>query len=389
MHAVHAMAGSWQLMVHGAVFVTYDDQWGGPRGATQFGSQNWGMFMAGHSVGAGRVQLLTMLSLEPWTASPRGYPLVLQSGEQYNDEPLHDRQHPHDLFMEVAADYQTPITKTFALDLYGGPAGEPALGPVAFPHRPSAASDPLAPLGHHWQDATHVAFGVLTAGLFTHNAKLEASVFNGREPDQHRADIDLATPHNPALNSYSVRLTVNPGGDWSVSSWYGYLRSPEQLEPSVSQHRMGASLLNSRSFGEHGSWSTALIYGANLYSNDPRLSNSALVESNLDLDGWNTVFGRAEFVTKSPGDLDVPAPQPPASDRFNVASFTFGYVRKISALTRYATVGLGGLLMLDAIPSTLEPAYHTRTPGGFAIFLRVRPPEAHNQAGEAMPGMRM
>ena len=34
-----------------------------------------------------------------------------------------------------------------------------------FMHRPSAADDPFAPLGHHWQDATHEAFGVVTTGL--------------------------------------------------------------------------------------------------------------------------------------------------------------------------------------------------------------------------------
>ncbi len=389
MRAEHIMTGGWELMIHGSVFVTYDQQFGGPRSATQFGSQNWGMFMASHWLGAGRLELRAMLSAEPWTVTERGYPLLLQSGEQYNDELLHDRQHPHDLFMEVAADYQTPITKTVGLDLYGGPAGEPALGPVAFPHRPSASSDPFAPLGHHWQDATHVSFGVLTAGIFTHDVKLEASTFNGREPDQHRADIDLATPHNPTFDSYSTRLSVNPAAQWSMAAWYGYLRSPEQLDPAVSQHRMGASVLNSRRFGAHGQWSSAAIYSANLYSNDARLSNSALIETNLDFDGHNTVFGRAEFVTKGPDDLDVPAPIPPAPNRFNIGSFTVGYVREIGSLTRFASAGLGGLLILDAIPSTLDETYHTRVPRGYGIYVRVRPSTVHGGEGQSMGNMHM
>jgi hypothetical protein len=285
--------------------------------------------------------------------------------------------------MELVADYAVPLTRTVGLELYGGPVGEPALGPVAVPHRPSASSDPFAPLGHHWQDATHISFGVVTAGIFTHDAKLEASIFNGREPDQHRTDFDLATPHNPTLDSYSVRATVNPAPAWSVAAWYGYIRSPEQLTPEVSLHRMGASLLTSASVGAAGQWSNAIIYSANLYSNDSRLSNSALAETNLDLDGRNTIFGRAEFVTKSPEDLDVPVPPAPAADRFDIGSFTLGFVREIGPFTRFGTVGLGALVALDIIPSSLEPSYRTRTPGGFAIFFRVRP--AHVHSGQMMP----
>lgn len=326
-----------------------------------------------------------MMSADAATVTDSGYPLMLQSGEDYNGAPLHDRQHPHDVFMETVADYEAPVTRALGVELYGGPVGEPALGPVAFPHRPSASSDPFAPIGHHWQDATHVSFGVLTAGLFTRAVKLEGSIFNGREPDQHRADIDLATPHHPTLDSYATRLTVNPASAWSLAAWYGYLRSPDQLEPTVSTHRMGASVLNTRPLGSAGQWSSAVIYGANLYSNDRRLSNSVLGETNLDLDGRNTVFARAELVTKSSDDLDIPILPPPASNRFDVASFTLGYVREIGMFTRYGSAGLGALVMLDAIPSTLEPTYHTRTPGGFGLYLRLRPAQVHR---EATAGMR-
>jgi hypothetical protein len=384
MRAQPVQIGGWELMIQGLAFVTYDDQLGGPRSATQFGSQNWGMLMASHSLGAGRLELRDMMSAEAATVTAQGYPLLLQSGEEYDGASLHDRQHPHNLFMETAAEYATPLTHTLGLELYGGPAGDPALGPAAFPHRPSAASDPFAPLGHHWQDATHISFGVLTAGLFTRTVQLETSIFNGREPDQDRTDFDLATPHYPTLDSYSARLTVNAAPQWSVATWYGFLRSPEQLTPTVSEHRMGASLLNAEPFGTSGQWSSALIYGANLYSNDRRLSNSVLAETNLDLDGHNTLFGRVEFVTKSPEDLDVPVPAPPASNRFNVGSLTIGYVREIGAFTRYGAAGLGALVMLDAIPSTLEPAYHTVTPGGFAIFLRLRPAHVHHGPSNVM-----
>src|SRR5213593_4131529 len=171
---------------------------------------------------------------EPWTIGARGYPLLLQSGESYGGTPLHDRQHPHDLFMELAALYERPVGRDLGLSVYLAPVGEPAVGPVAFPHRPSAADDPLAPISHHWQDGTHITFGVVTAGVFTRDVKLEASWFNGREPDENRTDFDYA---GRRLDSYSGRLTVNPGPRWSFSAWYAYLKSPEGLHPDESLHR--------------------------------------------------------------------------------------------------------------------------------------------------------
>ncbi len=154
----HFVRGSWTLMIHGVAYAEYDDQLG-PRCDDQLGSINWGMFMAMHSPWGGMLHLHGMLSAEPATIGSEGYPLLLQSGESYHGETLHDRQHPHDLFMEVAAIYEHPVARNLALSLYVAPVGEPAIGPVAFPHRSSAASDPLAPLGHHWQDATHITFG--------------------------------------------------------------------------------------------------------------------------------------------------------------------------------------------------------------------------------------
>jgi hypothetical protein len=365
MHAFHAAADGWGFMVHGVAFAEYDRQ-GSARGGSQFGSVNWLMGMADHALGDGRVSFRGMFSAEPWTIGARGYPELLQSGESLDGQPLHDTQHPHNLFMELAAIYETPITHGVAAQLYVAPVGEPALGPVAFPHRPSAANDPFAPLGHHWQDATHITFGVLSAGLFTSAVKLEGSIFNGREPDQNRADIEYDN-HAPTLDSYSGRLFVDPaGGTVSLSGWYGYLKSPEELEPTVSQHRLGASILTQFT----SAWSGAVIWGANLYSNDPRLSNSALIETNLAIGADNNVFGRLEYVNKSPDDLDVDLPGPA---RFNIGAISAGYVREIGPFTKYGSAGVGFQLSLDLIPASLEPYYRTRTPAGFGIFLRLRP----------------
>ncbi len=364
MHAVHFRAGSWALMVHGVVFGMYDKQFG-RRGDDQVNSVNWGMLMATRPVGRGSLQLRGMFSAEPFTVGAKGYPLLLQSGESYKGQPLHDRQHPHDLFMELAALYERPITRNLAVSFYVAPVGEPAVGPVAFPHRPSASSDPLAPLAHHWQDATHISFGVLTAGLFSHAVKVEGSLFNGREPDENRYNFDYS---GRSLDSYSGRLTVNPTPNWSISGSYAFLKSPEELRPTESQHRVNAAVLYSKPT-RGGDWSSALIYGANKHTGG-RWENSFTAESNLDLDGRNSIFGRVNYARKSAEDLAV-VDSVPATE-FNVGSVELGYVREVGSLGR-TTIGVGATGTLGFIPADLEPVYGTRTPTGLAVYLRIRP----------------
>jgi hypothetical protein len=192
----HARSGDWRLGLHTNSFFGFDGA--NSRGDDQFLSINWLMGMATHPVGTGDLTFRAMLSAEPATMPKNGYPLLLQTGESFEGEPLHDRQHPHDLFMELAARYRRPIGDTFGLELYAAPVGEPAIGPAAFPHRFTSMGDPLAPLGHHWFDSTHITFGVLTAGVFTNKLKLEGSWFNGREPDEERWDFDFRQPDSVA-----------------------------------------------------------------------------------------------------------------------------------------------------------------------------------------------
>ena len=296
--------------------------------------------------------------------------------------------------MELAALYERPVARNLAISLYAAPVGEPALGPVAYPHRPSAAADPFAPLSHHWQDATHITYGVLTAGIFSRRWKLEGSIFNGREPDEHRTGFDYA---GRGLDSYSARLTVNPGARWSVSASYGYLKSPEELHPDEAQHRISASVLQVATLGERGELATALIWGANVNSGERSPSNSIVAEATLDLDGTNTLFGRAELVQKSAADLALdddlalldPAGAAGTSEsedarRFDVGALAAGYLREIASFPG-GSIGVGVLASLDVVPRALEPAYDTRTPGGFAVFLRVRPRRTSTNMG----GMRM
>ena len=234
-HAIHFSRGDWSIMAHWNLFAGYDRQ-GSDRGDSQWIAPNWGMLMETRAFGKGQIVVREMLSLDPVTVSTKGYPLLLQTGESFQGEALHDRQHPHDVFMEIAALYTRPLSESSALQIYIAPSGEPALGPVAFPHRASAASDPLAVLSHHWQDSTHISFGVLTAGLMTKVFKVEGSWFNGREPDEHRYGFDFRR-----LDSYSGRVSFNPFEAWSFQVSYGFLASPEALRPDESVHRLTAS----------------------------------------------------------------------------------------------------------------------------------------------------
>ena len=355
----HFMSRGWEVMLHGFLFGQYDRQ-GGPRGGDQVGSLNWAMVMASHPLAGGSLQLRFMPSLDAATVGKCGYPLLLQSGESCHGAPLVDRQHPHDFFMELGALYERELTSRVAFLLYAAPAGEPALGPVAFMHRPSAMDNAFAPIGHHWQDATHISFGVVTSGLYTRHVRLEASAFNGHEPDENRWDFDPIL-----LNSYSARLTVNPDAHWSFTAGYGDITQPEPGAASV--HRVVASASHGRAIGADGQWATTLVYGAN---RDSAWSISALLESEAVLDRHNTIFGRAELVQKTAEDLGVTGF--PSGHRFGVGAVTIGYIRELLR-GHDVTVGAGASGTLNVVPESLRSAYGSRTPAGALLFVRLRP----------------
>jgi hypothetical protein len=375
----HITKAGWELMLHGFGFLQYDKQ-GGPRGADQFGSLNWAMLMASRPMAGGRLTTRAMLSLDPATVTNRGYPLLLQSGETYNGAPIVDRQHPHDFLMEVAAVYERELTDRLAVSIYAAPSGEPALGPVAFMHRPSAMDDLSAPLTHHWHDATHISFGVVTAGVFGRRWKLEGSAFNGREPDEKRWNLDPIK-----LDSYAGRLTLNPDSAWSLSAGYGYLRSPEALHPDISIHRLTAAVLHGRKLGANGQWATSLVWGANKELGSEEMRHAALIESEAILDAKNTVFGRVEMAQKTGHDLQLPEPQFNDDARVNVGALSLGYIREVGRWSG-ATVGLGLRGTVSVVPSNVESIYGSRTPKGGFIFVRIRPV---HQAMSSMGGMKM
>ncbi len=364
MHATHFAWAGWSAMLHGDVTAQYDRQ-GSRRGDGQFGSVNWGMLMLMRPLGGVQLHLNAMVSLEPATLGGRGYPLLLQTGESYGGQPLHDHQHPHDAFMELAVRVDGPLSRSVAVSLYAGAVGEPALGPVAYMHRPSTQNDPFAPLSHHQQDATHITFGVVTAGVYAVRWKLEGSVFNGREPDDRRWNFDY---RGRSLDSYSGRVTVNPTGRMSLSGWYGYLRSPEVLHPDESVHRFGASLLFAARGWSGGEWSSSIIWGANRTHGSTR--GSLLAESNLELGSKTSVFGRLELTRKSGEDLDLPAQIRGAT--YGITVLALGSVREIASIGA-GTVGVGVRPSINFISRSLATVYGTRRPVGIDVFVRFRP----------------
>src|SRR5215211_751635 len=247
---IHAMYRDWMVMWHGLLNGVYDNQ-GGPRGDHKAFASGMVMGMAQRQLGDGTLGFRAMLSPDPFMG-PRGYPLLFAAGETADGRTLLvDRQHPHDLFMELAGTYSYNLSAKSSVFIYGGLPGEPALGPPAFMHRTSGMDNPEAPISHHWLDSTHITFGVVTLGTVIDTWKIEASAFRGREPDQHRFDIE-----SPRLDSVSARVTWNPVRELSAQVSWGHIHSPEQLEPEVDEDRITASLIYTQPFGDNNLWSS-------------------------------------------------------------------------------------------------------------------------------------
>ena len=361
------MKGGWTLMFHGVAFLNVQQQTG-PRGADKVFSTNWFMPMAQHRLGPGLFTARTMLSLEPATISGEYYPELFQQGETAYGKPIVDGQHPHDFFMEVAALYDLNLGERTLLSFYAAPVGDPAMGPTAYPHRASASEDPLVPLGHHLEDSTHIVDDVITLGLTHGIVRLEGSAFHGREPDEYRWNIDAG-----AIDSWSTRLTVQPGQNWSAQYSFAHLTSPEQLQPNDDIQRMTASIMYNRPFAR-GNWASSLIWGRNRVIQSGLVWNGYLLESTLRLASQNYIWTRIENVDRTNELLLKNQPEPPdfqESILGRVQAYTAGYDRDINLIPHLETA-LGAQLTLYSIPQRLIPLYGNH-PAGVVVFLRVRP----------------
>jgi hypothetical protein len=361
-------AKGWLFFLHGEAKIGVNSQ-GGPRGVTKFESQNWIMPMAFRRVGAGTLQLRGMFSLEPFTFSPGGSPQLFQTGESYKGRPLVDKQHPHDFLMELSATYTMPLGERSTWFAYLGFPGEPALGPTAFMHRNSASENPSAPLAHHLQDSTHISFGVITTGFTYRWFKLEGSVFNGREPDEHRYGFEF----NP-WSSRSARLSFAPNKSWSMQVSYGFLKNPEILEPGDIR-RATASVSYNKNF-DGGNWSSSLIWGRNHGAHGGELynTNSYTAESTLNFLDKNYVYTRLELVDKNEllghdeiHGLGLSGEHP----SFRIGAYTFGATREVWN-TDKLSIALGGDFTFYSKPPVLDELYGSN-PTSYKFFIRLRP----------------
>jgi hypothetical protein len=362
-----AMRGPWMLMFHANVFIT-EEQQTSPRGGDKFFSTNWFMPMAQRRLGPGHLTVRAMFSLEPATITGRRYPLLFQQGETAFGVPISDGQHPHDFFMEMAALYDLELGKRTLLSFYAAPVGDPALGPTAYPHRASAAENPVGALGHHQEDSTHIADDVVTAGLTYGIARIEASGFHGREPDEYRWNVDQGR-----IDSWSIRGTLQPGQNWSAQYSYGRLTSPEQIFPSENQARTTASIMYNRPL-RNGNLASTVLWGRTLSIPDNAKENSYLLESTLRFDTRNYVWTRMENAGRSNELLIGENPLPlgfSESPLTHVQAYTFGYDRDFGLIPHLASA-IGTQVTLFGVGTPLKPIYGS-DPIGVNVFLRLRP----------------
>lgn len=374
---IHSSLGSWGFMFHANGFLASIQQ-SGPRGGDKVFSGNWVMPMLTRQAGSHSVMFRTMLSFEPVTVTRRRYPLLFQTGETAYGLPVVDGQHPHDLFMELAARYEFRVNDKTQVFAYGGPIGDPALGPTAFPHRASASENPVAVLGHHEQDSTHISNGVITLGLVSGPVQLEASTFHGAEPNENRWNIDKGKP-----DSFSSRLTIAPGTNWSGQFSIGRINNREAfLEPDLDTLRTTASIHHHRPLSS-GHIASSLIWGRNkdIHHDDRRVFNAYGFESTVNFLNRNWVWTRIENLDR---DSTLLSGETPAALKIEetpigrVHAYSFGYERDLPIRSSFLNLGLGVQATAYGLTSQLKGIYGDR-PASLIVFLRLRP--TGNMAG--------
>lgn len=359
-------SGKWMFMFHGSIFFRYtssDITKEGSRGLSKWDAPNWFMGMAQTKIGNnGLFKFGLMMSLDRLTEGGNGYPLLYQSGETWEGKPLVDRQHPHDLFSELSIAYTQRLSKDVDITGYFGYPGEPALGPVAFMHRVSSSNNPDAPLSHHWQDASHITFGVGTLGLRYGIFKAEGSIFTGSEPDENRYNFDKAK-----FDSYSYRLSVNPVNDLAFQFSQGFIKSPEALEPDADVTRTTASVIHSHNFSGIMNINTTAAWGLN-YKGHGHKEHSFLLESNLRVKRA-AIYGRYEFVQKGPEELSLSGFEHDA--KFSINALTLGAnYRLLSFSNTDLSIGLQGSIYFT--PKELQPIYG-KNPLSAQMYLKLNP----------------
>lgn len=356
----------WMYMFHGNIFARYNKQdiFGvGTRGDEKFDAVSWLMGMGQRKVGTkGLFRFSAMMSLD-YIFGGNGYPLLFQTGESWKGKPLVDRQHPHDLISELSVSYAHMINRNADVFLYLGYPGEPALGSGAFMHRVSSLYGPDAPLSHHWNDGTHITFGVITGGVRLGKFKLEASSFTGREPDENRLDFD-----KPLLDSYSGRLSFNPNSNWAFQVSQGFVKSPEAIRPLENVNRTTASAIYSKPLSRNSFFNATALWGLNA---GHARENAALLEG-VFVKGRMGLFGRYEYVQKSIEELDLNEKAFEHDAKFDINALTIGFSYDIIKSDAF-NMALGTQGTYYSADNRLSVLYGKHPVSG-QIFLRLYPP---------------
>jgi hypothetical protein len=373
MPMIMTKTGDWNLMWMGQAFAV-DTQQSGPRGGDKVYSANWGMLGAVHKLGGGAFMLRGMVSLEPLTVTDRRYPLLFQSGETAHGLPLVDGQHPHDLVMELSAQYAHPFGEHGLWTAYYAPVGDAALGPVAFPHRASAMEFPQATLGHHWEDSTHIAINVATVGLNYGKWRLESSGFHGREPDENRWNFDIGSGGFQKMDSWSGRVTYQPAANWLAQTSYGDLHDPEASHTG-DVRRWTSSVQYSRPLENRDAWSSTLVWARNYKTNGQYGTQAVLAETLLPVSKRNIVTGRFEWSQRDELFENDPATEEKldlqtGQRAFRVNAYTVGYTRELNQFHALRSA-IGANVTAYDTESALKP-YYGEHPVGVSMFLRFR-----------------
>ena len=372
--------GRFTTVVHGWAFLTSNRQ-GGRSGDQDFESQNHVMIVSSRPVGSWTLTLLGTFTAEPMTVPRQGAPELFQRGETYKDVLLVDRQHAHDLFVELGTLWSRGFAKRSRFRLYLAPWGEPAVGPTVYVHRLSASANPPAPLAHHNQDSTHISADVVTAALDMGPVSVEGSVFHGREPDENRWDIEQGS-----LDSYSGRIWIGPARGLRLQVSAARREHPEALEEG-DQTRQTASIEYERTTTS-GFVAAALISGRNLLEGGHEEWGNTL-EATWKFAGKNTVYGRAEKVDRDLYELVNKSQRPETTPerRTSVDALTLGYLRDLALLSE-AETALGAGVTMYRFDDRLDPVYGNR-PLSAQVFVRLRfgskGAEHHHHA--ALPGV--
>ena len=399
-------SGGWNIMLHGTMFGVYTDQTG-PRGHDKTFGAGFVMPMATRKLGAGTLTLRGMFSPEPLLVTKGRYPLLFQEGETYKNIPILSGQHPHDFIGELAASYQMKFGERTSITFYGGPRGDPAIGPVPYIHRISASENPIATLGHHFQDSTHIATNVLTMALAHGPATLEVSGFHGREPDERRWNLEKG-----AIDSFATRLTITPTARWAGQVSVARINNRENTHPLRDSFRQSASLTYVHPFN-NGHWASSLIWGRNHdleFTQPPttpeflasllagvgaakpkdngrrehivliptrvrgQIYNSYLAESTVFFRNRHWVYGRVETADKDSLLLfeEEKFVRLVEEQRYTrVRAYTMGYARELKPPAAWLRPAIGVQLMLYDTPANLADVYGAH-PKGVQVFLRVR-----------------